>query len=209
MDTSADRIAQDIKDIAQTRAAIAEKFDDIEHHVGETMQHARTTMTWLADQTVSTVRHTMRATRDALDPSVHAARHPWVFVGGALLLGYAAGVASRGGWRLTAGVVPYYPPAAEGAAVMPASASVLSGHEQSGVYPFYPSKPARFDLPTLRAELEQAIQDELGRVHHSVIRFGRGLVRKMAHQVVAVFVHLVGGSNSDRRGGSAHASRRD
>lgn len=205
MDTRADRIAQDIKDIAQTRAAIAEKVGDIEQHLAQTMQHARVTMTRLADQTVSTVRHTMQATKEALDPSVHAARHPWAFLGGAVLLGCAAGVASRRGWRRTAGVVPYYPPAAEGAAVMPASASVFSEHEQSGVYPFYPTKPERANRPTLRVELEQAIQDELGRVRHSVIRLGRGLFREMVRQVVPVFVHLAGGN---RREDSAHAATR-
>lgn len=199
MDTRADRIAQDIKDIAQTRAAIAEKVGDIEQHVAQTMQHARVTMTRLADQTVSTVRHTMQATKEALDPSVHAARHPWAFLGGALLLGCAAGVASRRGWRRTAGVVPYYPPTAEGAAVMPASASVFYKHEQSGVYPFYPTKSERADRPTLRVELEQVIHDELSLVRHSVIRLGRGLFREMVRQVVPVFVHLAGGNRRDRR----------
>lgn len=208
MDTRADHIAQDIKDIAQTRAAIAEKVGDIEQHIGQTMQHARVTMTRLADQTVSTVRHTMQATKEALDPSVHAARHPWAFLGGALFLGYMAGIAYRSSWRHTDGVVPYYPPAAEGAAVMPASASVFSEHEQSGVYPFYPTKPERADRPTLRVELEQAIQDELGLVRHSVIRLGRGLFREMVRQVVPVFVHLDGGSRRNRREDSAHAATR-
>ena len=58
MDKDADRIAQDIKDIVQTRIAIAEKLGAIEQHVGSTMQHARTTMTQVADKTTSSVHET-------------------------------------------------------------------------------------------------------------------------------------------------------
>ena len=87
MNKGAERIAQDIKEIVQTRVAIAEKLGLIEQHVGTTMQHARTTMTQLADKTTSSVRETLQGTKETLDPSVHAARHPWVFVGGTLVLG--------------------------------------------------------------------------------------------------------------------------
>ncbi|RPH80651.1 MAG: hypothetical protein EHM80_04710, partial [Nitrospiraceae bacterium] len=62
MDKGADRIAQDIKDIVQTRIAIAEKLGAIEQHVGSTMQHARTMMTQVADKTTSSVHETLKAT---------------------------------------------------------------------------------------------------------------------------------------------------
>jgi len=208
MDRSTNSIAQDIKDIAQTGAALAEKFGDIEQHIGQTMHHARTTMNRLAEQTVSTVRHTMQATNKALDPSEHAARHPWVFLGGAIFLGYMAGIVYRRS-RPPLGVVPYYPPAAKGAAVMPGSVSVPSEKEKSGVYPFYPTKPDRLDRPSLRVELEEAIHDELSLIRQGVIRIGRGVVRKMIHQVVALLAYLAGGSIPDRRGGSTHGSRRE
>ena len=106
------------------------------------MHHARTTMTQLADKTTSSVRDTMQVTKDALDPRVHAARHPWAFVGGALVLGYAVGSLYRRGGRITTGVVPYYPSGAEGAAVMPMSGSSSSERRKSGVYPFYPHQAA-------------------------------------------------------------------
>ena len=108
MDKGADRIAQDIKDIVQTRIAIAEKLGAIEQHVGSTMQHARTTMTQVADKTTSSVHETLKATKEAFDPRVHVARHPWVFVGGTMVLGYAVGALYRRGWRID-GVAPYYP----------------------------------------------------------------------------------------------------
>ena len=122
MDQAADLIAQDIKDIVQTRIAIAEKLGAIEQHVGSTLQHARTTMTQVADKTTSSVHETLKATKEAFDPLVHVTRHPWMFVGGTLFLGYAVGALYRRGWRID-GVVPYYPRGAKGAAVMPTSGS--------------------------------------------------------------------------------------
>jgi ElaB/YqjD/DUF883 family membrane-anchored ribosome-binding protein len=136
MDNGSERIAQDIKDIVQTRVAMAEKLGAIEQHIGATMRHGRTIMTELAEKTTSSVRETMQMTQEALDPSVHAARHPWAFVGGALVLGYALGILYRRGLRITSGVVPYYPLGAKGAAVMPMSGS-SSSEERAGVYPFY------------------------------------------------------------------------
>ena len=73
MDKGADRIAQDIKDIVQTRVAIAEKLGAIEQHVGSTMQHARSTKTQVADKTTSSVHETLKTTKEAFDPRVHVA----------------------------------------------------------------------------------------------------------------------------------------
>lgn len=54
----AERIAQDIQDIVQTRVAMAEKLGAIEQHVS-------TTMTQLAEKTTSSVRATIQATQEA------------------------------------------------------------------------------------------------------------------------------------------------
>ena len=136
MDNCSEGIAQDIQDIVQTRVAMAEKLGTIEQHVGATMRHGRTIMTEMAEKTTSSVRETMQVTKDALNPSVHAARHPWAYVGGALVLGYALGTLYRCGLRNTTGVVPYYPSGAE-------SAAVMSGHPRPqnrrlGYIPFIP-----------------------------------------------------------------------
>lgn len=210
------RIAQDINDIVQTRMAIAEKLDAIEHHVEATMQHARTVMTQVADKTTSSLRETMQATREAVDPHVHASRHPWMFVGGALVLGYAVGTFYRNGWRTRRGVVPYYPPGAKGAAVMPTNDSPTSERDP-GVYPFYSHSDSsrttpehsrenreRSDHPTVWTELERAFQDELGIVRTSAIRFGRGLLRDMVRQTIPLLVHMLG---DNRRTRTPHADR--
>ena len=211
MDKGADRIAQDIKDIVQTRIAIAEKLGVIEQHVGSTMQHARTMMTQVADKTTSSVHETLKATKEACDPRVHVARHPWMFVGGTMVLGYAAGALYRRGWRID-GVLPYYPRGAKGAAVMPTSDSPSSDEQESGVYPFYPPREtdhaskeqARSDQPTLRAELKRVLQDELGVVRSDFVRFGRGLLHEMLRQAVPALVQVIAGNRRERTPRSEH-----
>ena len=211
MDKDADRIAQDIKDIVQTRIAIAEKLGTIEQHVGSTMQHARTMMTQVADKTTSSVHETLKATKEACDPLVHVARHPWVFVGGTLVLGYAVGALYRRGWRID-GVVPYYPRGAKGAAVMPTSSSPSSERQESGVYPFYPPREAdnasekqgRSDRPTLLAELERVLQDEIGVVRSGIVRFGRCLLHEMLRQAVPTLVQVIAGNRRERATRSEH-----
>ncbi|MEP6959746.1 MAG: hypothetical protein ABI980_13540 [Nitrospirota bacterium] len=217
MDKDAERIAQDIKAIAQTRVAIAERLGAIEEHVGTTMQHARTMMTHLEDKTTSAVRETIQVTKDTFDPSIHAARHPWVFVGGALALGYAVGTLYyRGGWRVPSGVVPYYPPGTKGPAIMPMSGSPSSERGESGVYPFYPQgagdkggrEQGQDDRLTVWAELEQALHDELGEVRKGVIRFGRGLFREMISQAVPALVQIIGNPRDGAPRSDRNSARR-
>ena len=163
-------------------------------------------MTQVADKATSSVRDTMQVTKEALDPRVHVARHPWAFVGGALVLGYAVGTLYRRGGRITAGVMPYYPPGAEGAAVMPMSGSSASEQREAGVYPFYSYRPAdhgrgeqgRADRLSVWAELERALQDELYSARSSVIRFGRGLLREMVRQAIPALVQIIGSNRRDR-----------
>ena len=210
MDNGADRIAQDIKDIVQTRVAIAEKLGAIEQHVGTTMQHARTMMTQVADKTTSSVQETLQATQEAFDPRVHVARHPWVFVGGTVALGYAVSALYRRGWRINA-VVPYYPRGAKSAGVMPTSGSSPSEREKPGVYPFYPPREAdhaspeqgRADQPTMWTELERAVQDELGGVRSKAIQFGRGLIHDMVRQGVPALLGILASNRRERNPRSA------
>jgi ElaB/YqjD/DUF883 family membrane-anchored ribosome-binding protein len=205
MDKGADRIAQDIKDIVQTREAIAEKLGAIEQHVGSTMEHARTMMTQVADKTTSSVHEALKATKESCDPRVHIGRHPWVFLGGTLLLGYSVGVLYRRGCRIN-GVIPYYPGGAKGAAVMPVSGSPSSERQESGVYPFYPPREGnngsgeqdRSDQATLWTDLEQAVQDELTVVRSGFIRFGRGLLHEMARQALPALAQIIAGRRRER-----------
>lgn len=200
MDRGAEQIAQDMKAITETRMAIAERLSEIEQHVGTTMQHARTMMSHLEDSTTSAICETMQVTKDAFNPSIHAARHPWLFVGGALILGYAVGtVCFRDDRRIPAGVIPYYPPGTEGATVMPTNGAPSSEQVESGVYPFYPhgamdnrrSDQRSAARPTLWAELEQTFQEELAEVRSGAIRVGRGLLRDLIGHAVPVLAQIL------------------
>ena len=210
MDKGAERIAQDMKDIVETRVAIAEKLEAIEQHVGATMQHARTVMTQVADKTTSTVDETVKATKEVFDLRIQAERHPWMFVGGAVILGYGVSALYHRGWRISSGVFPYYPSKAKAAPVMPKSGSSPSSEEQeSGVYPFYPPddvrrEPRHEERVTMLGELEQAFQEELGEVRSNIVRFGRGLIHEMARQAVPALVQIITGSR--RKGHSQSAS---
>jgi len=206
MDKGVERIAQDIKDIVQTRVAIAEKLGAIEQHIGTTLQHARTTITRLADKTTSSVRDTMEVTKQALDPSVHAARHPWLFVSGALVLGYVVGGIYHRSWKLTDGVVPYSPVLAKNGAVMPMDGAPSSERREPGAYPFYPPRagsnrsgqPDQSDRPTVWTELERALQDEFDMAKIGFLRFGRGLIRATVRQAIGALVQIVGDSSRER-----------
>lgn len=211
MDEGADRITQDLKDIVQTRMAIAEKLGAIEQHVGTTMQHARTMMTQVADKTTSSVSETMQATKEAFDLRIQAERHPWMFAGGAVILGYGVRALYHRGWRITGGVVPYYPLDAKSAPVMPKSGSFSSPsseRQESGVYPFYPPDDVRTEQShekrvTMLGELEEAFHEELGEARSKVMRFGRGLIHEVARQAVPALLQIIAGS---RRKRDSHAS---
>lgn len=168
-------------------------------------------MTELADKTTSSVRETVQVTREALDPSVHVTRHPWISLGGAVCLGYAIGAIYRRGRRITTGVVPYYPQGVKGAAVMPSSGSSAPERRESGVYPFYTRSAAdyeggehgRTDRSTIWTEVERALQDELGVARKGFIRFGRSLLREMVRQTVPALVQIVVGNRRERDSRSA------
>jgi hypothetical protein len=210
MDKGAERIAQDMKDIVETRVAIAEKLEAIEQHVGATMQHARTVMTQVADKTTSTVDETVKATKEVFDLRIQAERHPWMFVGGSLVLGYGVGMLYQRGWRITTGVVPYYPRGAESAPIMQESGA-SSEQRDPGVYPFYPphhetEKAERQHggtEQTVLGELGNAFQEELSTVKDSFIRFGRGVIREMVRQTVPALVQIIAGNRGNR---TSHSS---
>ena len=200
MDKGDQRIAQDMKEIVETRVAIAEKLGAIEQHVGATMQQARTVITELGDKTTSSMRETMQVTKKILDPTIQVTRHPWVFVGGAVVLGYGVGALYRRGWRINAGMVSHYP-----------LGTSAPERRNSGGYPFYPHSEADYEgggqnwtnRSTIWAGVERGLQDELGVARKGFIRFGRTLLREMVRQTVPVLIQILIGNRHERGSRSA------
>jgi hypothetical protein len=107
MDQGAGRIAQDLKDIAQTREAMAHKLDLLERRVQDTVQAAKSTVSDVVEKVQETTEHVRDKAEDfventklALNPTYQVQERPWVLLGGAILLGYALGRLESG--RLTA-----------------------------------------------------------------------------------------------------------
>jgi len=128
-----DRIVEDMKDIVETRTAIADKLEKLEHRFTSTVHEAKTMVEDFAGRTQSMIEDTMGSVKEATDPSRLVSNHPWALVSGAIIVGFAVGRLLREGEDK---VIPYYPPGSQAANVMPPSG--VDTTEKEGVYPFYP-----------------------------------------------------------------------
>jgi ElaB/YqjD/DUF883 family membrane-anchored ribosome-binding protein len=86
----------------ETRASLTEKLETLEQQVVDTVQGATTAVTETVEsvkeavqETVETVKDTFQGTvetvKDTFDLRRQVDQHPWLMVGGAAALGYAAG----------------------------------------------------------------------------------------------------------------------
>jgi ElaB/YqjD/DUF883 family membrane-anchored ribosome-binding protein len=98
MDQGAGRITQDLKDIDQTREAIARKLDLLERRVEDTVQAAKSTVSDVVEKIQETTEDIRGKAEDfvgktklALNPSYQIQERPWLLLGGALLFGYVLG----------------------------------------------------------------------------------------------------------------------
>ncbi|HKC93368.1 MAG TPA: hypothetical protein VKB81_05020 [Nitrospira sp.] len=134
MDKRTHNVEEDLKHILHIRMSLGHKIDLLEKRVEETVQGTKSVALAALDFARSKAADFIESAVYQLNPTVQAARRPWMMVGGAVAVGLIAGLIEQR--RRRAGVYPYYPPQAEGADVMPSP-----GHEQTdvsrGVYPFY------------------------------------------------------------------------
>jgi hypothetical protein len=168
----------------------------------------------------------IESTTHHLNPSVQAGRRPWMMVGSAIAIGFFAGLLEQR--RRTSGVYRYYPPAAEGADVMPDDGR---SREESGVYPFYGRQKARrrtsrmhFDdrpgrsqpetaqtvipdilepLRSLWDELRTEVAQERDRLQNTVLQTGRTFIQdlvRIAGQSLLDQLSRSGGSRDSRQG---------
>ena len=210
MDQTDDRIQQDIKDILQTRMAISDKLEMLEHRVEEKVERSRTAVKELVDHTAGVVEGMMDKTKMTLDPLHQFSQRPWVVLGGAVMLGYIAGlIESR--MRAT-GVHPYYTPEAEGAPVMPPGSRQERAAPEEGVYPYYPTgyptgherqkADARRMPPHMSflQDVADGLMDEVDHIKAGVIEAGRVFLRDVSTHVIPSLLHTLGDRVMKRAG---------
>lgn len=208
MDQRSTRIEQDIKDIVHTRVAIAEKLDLLERQVEQKMEQSKVAVRDLVDHTAEVVGGMVHKTKQTFDPFHQFGERPWVMLGGAVMLGYLAGVLEA---RLrSTGVYPYYTgDAPHEAPVMPSSSE--SEEPRPGVYPYYPASGGRQRLreadasqgdglaSSLFQEVTKEMMDELDHVKAGLIEAGRTFIRDVTSQIVPTLLRSLSQSTSGGR----------
>lgn len=185
MDKGTDRIAKDVKDIVETRNAIADKLEKLEHRFASAVEEAKTMAEDFADRTQSAIEDTMDTVKEATDPSRLVSQHPWVMVSGAILMGFAAGRLLK---QDRNGVIPYYPPGSHAANVMPPSGSDTTSRE--GVYPFYPQpegEDSSRSQPSTRSSVLSSLgpffAESLGDLTAELVDIGKSALRAWLKEV--------------------------
>src|SRR6476620_7460891 len=116
MDQRAHDVDEDVKNILQTRLALADKIGTLERQVEATVESTRAAALDALDLARDSAAGFIQRTTQELNPSVQARRRPWIMVGSAIALGIFVGLLEQR--RRASGVYRYYPPEAEGADVM-------------------------------------------------------------------------------------------
>ena len=193
MDQRRGDIGQDVRNILETRTAISQKIEMLEHRLQETVEGTKTTVEEIVDRVKDAADDFVDRTKQTFDPTYQVERHPWAMVGGAIFIGYVLGtLESRMPFRQEApGVYPYYPPNApeeEGAAVMPTASS--------------------FRQSNLWQEMSQEISGEIEHAKQALIEVGRSFVRDFFQQAIPALGQSFGlGPRNHRSGGSPHEPR--
>ena len=132
------------------------------------------------------MRESMQATKALLNPNLLAARHPWGFLSGALLLGYTVGSLYRRG-EPHPRVVTYD---SSNAKSVPAESRICP--RDSDLEPQNGKGTRQPHRITVWEECERALRDELGVVRNDCVRFVRGFLREMIRGVVHPPAHVSG-----------------
>jgi hypothetical protein len=207
MDQRAHAVEADLKNILNTRLALAHKLQLLEKQVEDTVRGTKAATRATLDLAKNKTVKLIEAVTYNLNPPVLAGKRPWIMVGGAVAVGFVASLMEQR--RRASGVYPYYPPKAKGAKVMP-SAGRGRANVPSGVYPFYSAEeqhPARTsEWPrgssnrvedrrrstervshvwrswfSLWDELTDDLTQQRMRLQRAVIHAGRSFIRDLTH----------------------------
>jgi ElaB/YqjD/DUF883 family membrane-anchored ribosome-binding protein len=216
MDQRTHDVEEDLKNILQTRLALADKIESLERHVEATVESTKMAALDALDLARNRAAGFIESTTNQLNPTVQAGRRPWIMVGGAIAVGLLAGILEQ---RRRGRVYRYYPPDAHAADVMPEDGR---SHEPSGVYPFYGREEARSyrrrwsgddsdDEPvsagsealsdlwkpfrSLWDELAQEVLQERDRLQDTVLQAGRVFIQDIVHLAGQSLLDQFGRSN--------------
>ena len=195
MDQRRSDVGQDVRNILETRNAIAQKIEMLEHRLQETVEGTKTTVEEMVDRVKDAADDFVDRTKQTFDPTYQVYQHPLAMVGGAILVGYILGTLES---RITSnrgasGVYPYYPPNApeeEGASVMPTRSSQPS------------------QLSNLWQDVSQEISGEIEHAKSALIEVGRTFIHDFFQQALPALGQAFAGGRRDYRSGrSSHESR--
>lgn len=216
MDQRTTPIDQDLKDIVDTRVAIAEKLELLEQRIIDTAEGATMKFSRMLEETTETVNQMVDKTKSALDPIHKVDEYPWLMLGGALCVGFAIGLMESRSRSQRSGVYPYYPSGARASRVMPESARQAGAatDKADGVYDYYPTGPQSQTAQTSRTQtsvwdsMSREFSQEAEQAKNVLLQVGRSLMMELARKMVPEIARSFGlnvSSQPDSKKGSPDA----
>ena len=192
MDQRTTTIDQDLKDIVDTRVAIAEKLGMLEQRIHETAEGAAMKFSRMLDETTQSVNQVVDRTKAALDPVHKVDEYPWLMLGGSVCLGFAIGLMESRNRSERSGVYPYYPSRARASRIMPESARQpgVTPDQPDGVYDYYPTGPQSHASQSDRARgsvwdsMSREFGEEAEQAKSVLMQVGRSLVLELARKMM-------------------------
>ncbi len=179
---------QDVKEIVDTRVAIAEKLELLEQRIIDTAEGATMKFSRMLEDTTETVNQMVDKTKSALDPIHKVDEYPWLMLGGAICAGFAIGLMESRSRSERKGVYPYYPPRAQASRVMPDSAreTGATSHQAKGVYDYYPTGPQSHTgrHTSLWSSMSREFSQEAEEAKAVLLQVGRSLITELARKMV-------------------------
>jgi ElaB/YqjD/DUF883 family membrane-anchored ribosome-binding protein len=180
MDQRRSDIGQDVKDILQTRNAISQKIEMLEHRFQETVEETKTSVEDMVDRVKDAADDFMVRTKQTFDPTYHVDQRPWAMVGSAILVGYIIGTMGSRARH------PSYLYPAGASAPMPRD--VGSTPVQSSRYP-----------TSLWGDVGKEIAHEIEHAKQALIQAGRSFVQDFFIQTLPVLAQSFGARQPNER----------
>jgi ElaB/YqjD/DUF883 family membrane-anchored ribosome-binding protein len=214
MDQRTTTIDQDLKDIVDTRVAIAEKLELLEQRIIDTAEGATMKFSRMLDETTQSVNQMVDKTKAALDPIHKVDEYPWLMLGGAVCAGLVIGLLDSRSRR--GGVYPYYPSGAHASHVMPESGrdEEAAKHQKEGIYEYYPSaRQSGRDQGTDKRQsgmwdgLMREFGQEAEQAKAALIEVGRSVMTELVRKMVPEIAKSLGVNLSAQRGTDQDSSQ--